>query len=71
MGKQFRTSSTPMAEADHPELDDSPLCTEKEATLYRSMIGSANWAVTLGRFDITFALQSLARFGMAPRVGHL
>ena len=35
------------------------------------MIGSANWVVTLGRFDISFALQSLARFGMAPRVGHL
>ena len=64
-------SSTPMAEADHPELDDSPLCTEKEGTLYRSMIGSANWIVTLGRFDIAFALQSLARFSMAPRVGHL
>ena len=24
MEKQFGTSSTPMAEADHPELDDSP-----------------------------------------------
>jgi len=71
MDKQFGTSSTPMAEADHPELDDSPLCTAKEATLYRSMIGSANWVVTLGRFDIAFALQSLARFGMAPRTGHL
>ena len=71
LDKPFGTSSTPMAEADHPELDDSPLCSEKEATLYRSMVGSANWIVTLGRFDIAFALQSLARFSMAPRVGHL
>ena len=71
LDKPFGTSSLPMAEADHPELDDSPLCSEKEGTLYRSMVGSANWIVTLGRFDIAFALQSLARFSMAPRVGHL
>ena len=64
-------SSTPMAEGDHPKLDDSPLCTSAEGTIYRSMIGSANWIVTLGRFDIAFALQSLARYSMAPRVGHL
>jgi len=71
LDKQFGSSSTPMSEADHPELDDSPLCSPKEATLYRSMVGSANWIVTLGRFDISFALQSLSRFSMAPRIGHL
>ena len=69
--KQFRTSSIPMAEGDNPEMDDSPLCSPTEATQYRSLIGSANWIVTLGRFDIAFALQSLARFCMAPRLGHL
>ena len=66
MERQFGTSSTPMAELDHPDLDDSPLCLDKEATLYCLMVGSANWVVTLGRFDIAFALQSLARFSMAP-----
>ena len=71
LDKQFGSSSTPMSEADHPELNDSPLCTPKEATLYRLMVGSANWIVTLGRFDIAFALQSLSRFSMAPQVGHL
>jgi len=35
------------------------------------MVGSANWVVTLGRFDIAFALQSLAHFSMAPQIGHL
>ena len=46
--KQLRSSSLPMSEGDNPELDDSPLCTPMEATQYRSLIGSANWIVTLG-----------------------
>ncbi len=55
----------------HPELDDSPLCNGREMSLYRTFIGSANWVVTLGRFDICYALSSLARYMMAPRKGHL
>ena len=34
------------------------------------MIGSANWAVTLGRFDIAYATNTMARFSMQPREGH-
>ena len=34
------------------------------------MIGSLNWAVTLGRFDIQYALSTLARYNTAPREGH-
>ena len=60
-----------MSTGDHPELDDSPLCTPEQASKYRSLVGSANWIITLGRFDIAFAVQSLARFSMAPRMGHL
>ena len=60
-----------MSPKDHPELDDTPLYTLDQASRYRSLIGSANWIVTLGRFDIAFALQSLTRFNMAPRLGHL
>ena len=62
---------SPMIENDHPETDDTELCDAKGITLYRSIIGSLNWINTLGRMDIAFALQSLARFNMAPRVGHL
>ena len=56
LDKKIGKSKTPMSEGDHPELDDSPLCSEKEGTLYRSMVGSTNWIVTLGRFDIAFTL---------------
>ena len=69
--RELTKESLPMSPGDHPELDDSPLCTPEQATKFRSLVGSANWIITLGRFDIAFAVQSLARFGMAPRLGHL
>ena len=34
------------------------------------MIGSLNWILTLGRFDIAFALNAVSRYNMAPREGH-
>jgi hypothetical protein len=67
----FKTEDTPMAEGDHPELDESDFCTPLQHAQFRALVGSANWCITLGRFDIAFATQSLARFNMAPRVGHL
>ena len=71
LGREFKSEYIPMAEQDHPELDDSALCSPDDASKFRSLIGSANWIITLGRFDIAYAVQSLARFGMIPRVGHL
>ena len=35
------------------------------------MIGSGIWIVTLGRFDIAYAINALSRYSMAPREGHL
>ena len=34
------------------------------------MIGSANWVVALGRFDIAYATSTLARYSTLPRKGH-
>jgi hypothetical protein len=62
---------TPMRENDHPELDESPVLDDQRATLYRAIIGSLNWMVTLGRFDVMYATNTLARFSMNPRHGHL
>ena len=61
----------PMSPDYHSEEDDSPLLGPKDSSLYRGMLGSANWAVTLGRFDCAFAVNNLARYSMAPREGHL
>ena len=67
----LKTEHTPMAKGDHPGLDDSNFCTPLQHAQFGALVGSANWCITLGRFDIAFATQSLARFNMAPRVGHL
>ena len=70
VGKQFPKHVTPMLEGYHPELDDSPLLDAITATKYRAILGSANWCVTLGRFDVAYATNTLARYSMAPREGH-
>ena len=35
------------------------------------MVGSLNWAITLGRFDIQFSVTTMARYSHAPREGDL
>ena len=67
----FRKANTPMEESYHPESDESELLDEKGQSLYRAIIGSANWLVTLGRFDLQYATNTLARFSHAPRLGHM
>jgi len=35
------------------------------------MVGSLQWAVTLGRIDIAAAVMTMSRFRVNPRKGHL
>jgi hypothetical protein len=37
-GKEFKPIKTPMSEGYHPEVDNSPLCTEDDSANYRSII---------------------------------
>jgi hypothetical protein len=67
----FRVYNSPMDEKYHPEADESELLGERDASIYRGFVGSANWMITLGRFDIAYATSSLAWFSMAPREGHM
>jgi hypothetical protein len=60
-----------MSEEYHPEIDDSPLCTEDDSAKYRSIIGCCIWIIVLGRFDIEYATSAMSRFNMLPREGHL
>jgi hypothetical protein len=60
-----------MSEGYHPEVDDSPLCTEDYSAKYRSIIGCCIWIIVLGRFDIAYATFAMSRFNMLPREGHL
>ena len=67
----LRTYTCPMDPDYHPELDDSPMLGPTDKSMFRSLIGSAQWAITLGRMDITYAVSMLSRYNMAPREGHL
>jgi hypothetical protein len=68
--KEFSKYKTPFKENYHPELDTSPHCDEAKISKYKSLVGSANWAITLGRFDIAYAVSTLSRYTMAPCEGH-
>ena len=40
--------SSPLEKGDHPELDTSAFLEEDDIEIYQSLIGSIQWAVTLG-----------------------
>jgi hypothetical protein len=67
----IRKHKTPMAPNDHPENDDTDLLNEKEHRAYQRLIGILQWLVSLGRFDICYAVSSLSRFNSAPRKGQM
>jgi hypothetical protein len=60
-----------MDEGYHPEVDDTPLCTDEDSAKYRFIIGCCIWLIVLGRFDNAYATSAMNRFNMAPREGYL
>ena len=56
---------------DHPELVDMELLDAEMTQKYQSLIGTMQWAVSIGRLDITTAVMSMSSFRAAPRKGHL
>ncbi len=63
--------SSPLEKGDHPEIDDTHLLDEDGIAKYQSLIGSLQWAISLGRFDVQTAVMSMSSFRAAPRIGHL
>ena len=63
--------SSPLEKNDHPELDMSPLLDMDGIKRYQSLIGALQWAVSLGRIDVTTAVMTMSGFRIAPREGHL
>jgi hypothetical protein len=70
-GQEPKPASSPIPEGAHPELDISELLDLTGIKQFQSLIGSAQWAIQLGRLDITTAVMSLSSFHAAPRKGHL
>ncbi|HEY9300451.1 MAG TPA: Ty1/Copia family ribonuclease HI, partial [Phormidium sp.] len=69
--RDFKRWNTPFCENYHAELDETPLVPSDKISMYQSLLGSANWIITLGRFDICYAINTLSRYAMAPREGHV
>ena len=70
-GEQPKTYLIPLPKNDHPELDDSPPCTQEETKRYQSLIGALQWTISLCRIDIAHAVMTLSRYRAAPLKGHL
>ena len=70
-GSKPRHYTSPLESGDHPEMDTSEELGNTDTKRYQSMIGSLQWAVSLGRFDIATAVMTLSSFRASPRLGHL
>ena len=70
-GANPRTTLSPLAKGDHPELDTSPLLDDEKTRTHQSLIGALQWVIQIGRFDITTAVMTMSRFRAAPREGHM
>ena len=71
-GEKPRTVYTsPIERGDHPELDSSEELDEDGIRHYQSLIGGAQWVISLGRFDVATSIMTLSSFRAAPRHGHM
>eukprot|EP00957_Ditylum_brightwellii_P004703 357701-Ditylum_brightwellii.AAC.1 len=55
----------------HAKIDDSDFLTGDDISKYRIVVGSLNWLVTLGHYDIHYTICTLVLHMMMPRQGHL
>ena len=62
---------SPLEKGDHPELDDSEFIDPDGIQQYQSLVGSLQWAISLGWFDIATAVMSLSSFHALPCKRHL
>jgi hypothetical protein len=52
-------------------MDYSPVLRQDETQQFQSLIWAMQWAVLIGRLDITTDVMSLSSFRAMPRRGHL
>ena len=63
--------TSPLEKGNHSEMDTSELLDSTGIQQYQSMVGAMQWAVSIGRLDITMAVMTLSSFRVAPCMGHL
>lgn len=70
VGKEFVEQKILILETLHPEIDDFPILNPTHHSKFRSLVGCANWLVTLGRFDVVYAVNTVSSFSMQSRECH-
>jgi hypothetical protein len=70
-GCKPREYTSPLEKGDHSEVDTSEELNTEGIKKYQTMIGSLQWAVSLGRLDIQTATMKMSWFRAAPRQGPL
>ena len=70
-GEQPKEVHSPLDKDDKPELDDTPLLGPDGIEHFQTLIGAAQWLITLSHFDIAHVIMSFGRFRAAPSEGHL
>jgi hypothetical protein len=60
-----------LEKGDHLEMDTFELLDQEGIAQYQSLIGSLQWAVSLGCMHIATAVMTMSSFQAAPQVGHL
>jgi hypothetical protein len=64
-------ANSPLDSNDHPEVNTSKFLDEDSIQQYQSLIGSMQWAISIGRFDIAVHVMSMSSFRTSPWRGHL
>jgi hypothetical protein len=59
-GGTLYKKKTPLPADVHPELDESDYLDDYGTRKFQTLIGVAQWAVTIGRIDLSFAVSSLS-----------
>ena len=68
--KPVQQERSPLQKDSHPELDTSPFLNDEDKEIYMSFVGSAQWSISIGRFDVQSAIMIMSKFHSAPRRGH-
>ena len=70
-GDKPKPASSPLEKGDHPEMDTSKELDLEGIKIYQSLVGALQWAIQIGRLDITTAVMTMSSFRTNPQKGHL
>jgi hypothetical protein len=57
---------SPIEHGDHPELDTTEFLDDEGTNKYQSVVGTLQWVVSIGRFDVQTVVMTLSSFRAQP-----